>query len=145
MIRNPNDIQEGAKKIRMLIAGYPGIGKSTLALSAPNPLHIDVDFGIDRIEPRYQDVEIGGGRITGREFTPEHPGGIDFCMYHADQYAQPKGDYSKVYSADDAAWYKQYAADTVERKPYQTEDGKIAYHEKIVQKLPNPPQRKDRM
>ena len=95
--------------------------------------------------PRYQDVEIGGGRITGREFTPEHPGGIDFCMYHANQYAQPKGDYSKVYSADDAAWYKQYAADTVERKPYQTEDGKIAYHEKIVQKLPNPPQRKDRM
>ena len=95
--------------------------------------------------PRYQDVEIGGGRITGREFTPEHPGGIDFCMYHTDQYAQPKGDYSKVYSADDAAWYKQYAADTVERKPYQTEDGKIAYHEKIVQKLPNPPQRKDRM
>ena len=95
--------------------------------------------------PRYQDVEIGGGRITGREFTPEHPGGIDFCMYHADQYAQPKGDYSKVYSADDAAWYKQYAEDTVERKPYQEEDGKIAYHEKIVQKLPNPPQRKDRM
>ena len=42
MIRNPNDIQEGAKKIRMLIAGYPGIGKSTLALSAPNPLHIGV-------------------------------------------------------------------------------------------------------
>lgn len=95
--------------------------------------------------PRYQDVEIGGGRITGREFTPEHPGGIDFCMYYADQYAKPKGDYSKVYSADDASWYKQYAADTVERKPYQTEDGKIAYHEKIVQKLPNPPQRKDRM
>ena len=95
--------------------------------------------------PRYQDVEIGGGRITGREFTPEHPGGIDFCMYHADQYTQPKGDYSKVYSADDAVWYKQYAADTVERKPYQAEDGKIAYHEKIVQKLPNPPQRKDRM
>lgn len=54
MIRNPNEIQDGAKKIRILIAGYPGIGKSTLALSAPNPLHIDVDFGIDRIEPRYR-------------------------------------------------------------------------------------------
>ena len=54
MIRNPNEIQEGTKKIRMLIAGYPGIGKSTLALSAPRPLHIDVDFGIDRIEPRYR-------------------------------------------------------------------------------------------
>lgn len=54
MIRNPNDIRDGEKKLRMLIAGYPGIGKSTLALSAPNPLHIDVDFGIDRIEPRYR-------------------------------------------------------------------------------------------
>lgn len=54
MIRNPSDIRDGEKKIRMLIAGYPGIGKSTLALSAPNPLHIDVDFGIDRIEPRYR-------------------------------------------------------------------------------------------
>lgn len=54
MIRNPNEIQSADKKIRILIAGYPGIGKSTLALSAPNPLHIDVDFGIDRIEPRYR-------------------------------------------------------------------------------------------
>ena len=54
MIRKPNEICESEKKIRMLIAGYPGIGKSTLALSAPNPLHIDVDFGIDRIEPIYR-------------------------------------------------------------------------------------------
>ncbi len=53
-IRMPNEIKEGDKRIRMLIAGYPGIGKSTLALSAPNPLHIDADFGIDRIEPRYR-------------------------------------------------------------------------------------------
>ena len=91
----------------------------------------------------YDNVEIGGGRITGTETGSS--GNRDFALYHADQYAQPKGDYSKVYSADDAAWYKQYAEDTVERKPYQAEDGKIAYHEKIVQKLPNPPQRKDRM
>lgn len=54
MIRNPNDIRDGEKRIRMLIAGYPGIGKSTLGLSAPRPLHIDVDFGIDRIEPCYR-------------------------------------------------------------------------------------------
>ena len=54
MIRNPNEIHDGDKKIRMLIAGYPGIGKSTLALSAPKPLHIDADFGVDRVEPRYR-------------------------------------------------------------------------------------------
>lgn len=52
MIRNPNEISTTEKRIRMLIAGYPGIGKTTLALSAPKPLHIDIDHGIDRIEPR---------------------------------------------------------------------------------------------
>ena len=54
MIRKPEDIQTTEKKIRMLIAGYPGIGKSTLALSAPRPLHIDCDFGVDRVEPKYR-------------------------------------------------------------------------------------------
>lgn len=37
------------EKIRILIAGFPGIGKTTLALSAPKPLHIDVDRGVDRV------------------------------------------------------------------------------------------------
>lgn len=53
-IRQPEEILGQKKRIRMLIAGYPGIGKSTLALSAPNPLHIDCDFGIDRVEARYR-------------------------------------------------------------------------------------------
>ena len=54
MIRKAESVTAEEKKIRILLAGYPGIGKSTLALSAPKPLHIDVDFGIDRIEPRYR-------------------------------------------------------------------------------------------
>lgn len=54
MIRQPSETQTKAKKIRMLIAGYPGIGKTTLGLSAPRALHIDIDFGIDRIEPLYR-------------------------------------------------------------------------------------------
>ena len=36
--------------------------------------------------PVYKEVEIGGGRITGTEATPEHPEGIAFGMYHAGQY-----------------------------------------------------------
>ena len=35
----------------------------------------------------FREVEIGGGRITGVEVTPEHPEGIAFGMYHADQYS----------------------------------------------------------
>lgn len=53
-IQNPSALATQQKKIRILIAGYPGIGKSTVALSAPNPLHIDVDRGIDRVEARYR-------------------------------------------------------------------------------------------
>jgi len=48
MIRKSSDMINTDKKIRMLIAGYPGIGKTTLGLSAPKPLLIDVDRGIDR-------------------------------------------------------------------------------------------------
>lgn len=53
MIRQPFEISNTSKKIRMLIAGYPGIGKTTLALSAPSPLLIDVDQGLDRVQAKY--------------------------------------------------------------------------------------------
>lgn len=83
MIRNPNDIQEGAKRIRILIAGYPGIGKSTLALSAPNPLHVDVDFGIDRIEPRYRKAYIQPKSYDEilEDLTPMNVQGFDTIVF----------------------------------------------------------------
>ena len=49
-------------------------------------------------------------------------------MYLADQYTKPKGDFTTVYSADGAMWYKQYAQDTVVRKPYNAPDGTVAYY-----------------
>lgn len=48
MIRKPAEMMNETSKFRVLIAGYPGIGKTTLGLSAPKPLLIDVDFGINR-------------------------------------------------------------------------------------------------
>ena len=48
-IVKPESMKFEDKKIRMLIAGYPGIGKTTLALSSPSPLYIDVDLSADRI------------------------------------------------------------------------------------------------
>lgn len=48
-IQKPQDVATSEVKIRILIAGFPGIGKSTLGLSAPKPLHIDVDRGISRV------------------------------------------------------------------------------------------------
>ena len=54
MIKKPEDFDLGEKKIRMLLAGPPGIGKSTLAMSAPAPLLIDTDGGFDRVEFMYR-------------------------------------------------------------------------------------------
>lgn len=53
-IKKASELDFSNKKIKMIIAGYPGIGKSTLALSAPDPLLIDVDEGIDRVEAPYR-------------------------------------------------------------------------------------------
>ena len=46
MIKKPNEVVTSKKKIRFLLAGFPGIGKTTLALSAPKPLLIDVGFSL---------------------------------------------------------------------------------------------------
>ncbi|MDR1630774.1 MAG: hypothetical protein LBS36_11295 [Oscillospiraceae bacterium] len=96
--------------------------------------------------PSFSDTEIGGGRIMGTEISADHPSGIQFGMYSADQYMAPeKGSYDTVSSADGAKWYRQYAADAVEKTPYTAPDGKIAYNEAIIQKLPPVPRRKDKV
>jgi hypothetical protein len=53
LIKKPNELREKVI-IKMCVYGEPGIGKSTLALSSPNPLLFDFDNGIDRVEARYQ-------------------------------------------------------------------------------------------
>lgn len=95
--------------------------------------------------PSFSDVEIGGGHIFATETSEEHPQGIAMGMYNAEQYMPPDGDYTTVTAADGSSWYKQYATDAVERKPYKAEDGSIAYRESLVKKLPKAPQRKDRI
>ncbi len=54
MIVKPNEMTFSDKKFTMIIAGLPGIGKTTLALSAPKPLLIDMDGGISRVEARHR-------------------------------------------------------------------------------------------
>lgn len=95
--------------------------------------------------PVFSNVEIGGGRITGTETSGEHPEGIAFGMYHTAQYTAPEGDHTTVRAVDGTSWYKQYAADAVDKSPYMAADGEIAYKETIVKKLPPTPRRKDRI
>lgn len=58
-IVKPESMKFEDKKIRMLIAGYPGIGKTTLALSSPSPLYIDVDLSADRINRNVLNLAAG--------------------------------------------------------------------------------------
>ena len=105
----------------------------------------DAGSSIPSKPPSFRDVEIGGGRITGYE-TPSGGGPErQFAMYNTAQYMEPSGNYEKVQSVDGQSWYKQYAEPTVQKTPFETENGEIKYEEKIVEQLPQIPKRKDRV
>ena len=53
-IKKPNELNFSNKKFEIVIAGLPGLGKSTLAQSAPRPLLIDLDKGIDRVDAEFR-------------------------------------------------------------------------------------------
>jgi len=53
LLQNPNDLQTN-NIFKGLIYGVPGIGKSTIALSAPKPVCIDLDRGMHRVEPQFR-------------------------------------------------------------------------------------------
>ena len=54
MIKKPCELLTDSIKIRMIIAGFPGIGKTTLALSSPKPLLIDLDRGVSRVNVKHR-------------------------------------------------------------------------------------------
>jgi hypothetical protein len=58
MIIQPNEMQFEDKKFSMIIAGAPGVGKTTLALSAPKPILIDLDKGISRVKAQHRKAAI---------------------------------------------------------------------------------------
>lgn len=49
LIKKPNELDVNIR-IKMLIYGQPGLGKTTAALSAPRPLLIDCDGGVNRVD-----------------------------------------------------------------------------------------------
>lgn len=59
MILKPGELTFDDKKFTVIIAGLPGIGKTTLACSAPKPLLIDLDKGVGRVNVRHRvDTEV---------------------------------------------------------------------------------------
>lgn len=58
MITQPDQMSFTNKKFSMIIYGAPGVGKTTLALSAPAPLLIDFDRGISRVKAYHRKAAI---------------------------------------------------------------------------------------
>ena len=53
LFKNPNELEINST-IKMLVYGQPGIGKTTLALSSPQPVLFDFDGGISRVNKAHQ-------------------------------------------------------------------------------------------
>ena len=88
------------------------------------------------------DVEIGGGKIQGREIVPGR-GQIQFAMYNAHQYEKPEGHFTEQTSRDGEKWYKVYATTRVEKTPtVQDERGRMQYDERKVAAMPKAPARR---
>lgn len=54
MIVKPENMDFTNKNIIMIISGLPGVGKTTLALSAPDVVLIDADEGMARVKPEHR-------------------------------------------------------------------------------------------
>ena len=90
-----------------------------------------------------KDVEIGGGKIQGREIIPGR-GQIQFAMYNARQYEKPEGHFTEQTSRDGEKWYKVYATTRVEKTPtVQDERGRMQYDERKVAAMPKAPARRN--
>jgi nucleoside-triphosphatase THEP1/chaperonin cofactor prefoldin len=53
-IKRPEELDFSEKTFTLIISGSPGIGKTTLALSAPEPLLFDLDRGISRVRAEHR-------------------------------------------------------------------------------------------
>lgn len=55
-VKRPAELDFSNKKFMAIISGQPGLGKTTLALSAPKPFLFDTDNGVARIRAEYRCV-----------------------------------------------------------------------------------------
>lgn len=53
-IKKPNEMDFSDKKFMAILSGQPGLGKTTLALSAPKPFLMDFDRGVARVSAEYR-------------------------------------------------------------------------------------------
>lgn len=63
LIKKSNEIAI-QRNVKMMVYGQAGMGKTTLALSAPNPLLLDFDNGVKRVNNAHLDDSVGIVQIS---------------------------------------------------------------------------------
>lgn len=64
-IRKPEQMDFSGKKFNMVLAGPPGVGKTTVAMSAPNPILFDLDNGVSRLRAEHRGVTSSNDTYEG--------------------------------------------------------------------------------
>lgn len=64
-IRKPEQMDFSGKKFNMVLAGPPGVGKTTVAMSAPNPILFDIDNGVSRLRAEHRGVTSSNDTYEG--------------------------------------------------------------------------------
>lgn len=58
MIVMPENMDFTQQRFSAIVYGSPGVGKTTLALSAPSPILIDFDRGVSRVRAQHRKATI---------------------------------------------------------------------------------------
>lgn len=77
-VRKPAELDFSGKKFMMIISGQPGLGKTTLALSAPKPFLFDTDNGVDRVKAEHRASLVGVSVVSSYEELLEDMGSDDY-------------------------------------------------------------------
>lgn len=64
-IRKPEQMDFSGKKFNMVLSGPPGVGKTTVAMSAPNPILFDLDNGVSRLRAEHRGVTSSNDTYEG--------------------------------------------------------------------------------
>lgn len=64
-IRKPEQMDFSGKKFNLVLAGPPGVGKTTVAMSAPNPILFDLDNGVSRLRAEHMGVTSSNDTYEG--------------------------------------------------------------------------------
>lgn len=64
-IQKPSQMNFQDKRFTLIIAGPPGVGKTTVAMSAPNPILFDLDGGVSRLRAEHRGLTASNDTYEG--------------------------------------------------------------------------------